>query len=320
MQLGRDRWSDQDIDGRKVRVFERSIALFPKKRGALAIGAFSHHLTLLGRDGKRFEHDILSAPLALDVARKPEGFSWWLPARSMALTDTWEKSPDALAFGDSTIRTITLTAAGVGPEMLPVAPAMGGEGLIAFQGPEDRTVELTPEGPVSTVTWRWTVRMLSPGAKPLETASIPWFDTMSRSRQEIIIAPQRVALASSITSAQPPETTPVAFRHLIVIGLLSGLGAGLALVLPGWRLKPWREIAAPWQAWTNRRALQRAASRGDAQAMWRMARKMDHPCTEELGALLFAPDATGTTDLRELARRWKIAPPAACAASSLTPQ
>jgi hypothetical protein len=303
MQLGRDRWSEKMIGGRSLRVFERRMALFAKKRGRLAIGAFTHHLTLLDKQGRRFEHAVRSAPLSIEIARKPEGTGWWLPARAVAVSDTWNKPPDALAFGDSAQRTITLEARGAGPEMLPPAPTMQGRGLVAFPDPEDRSVELTPEGPISTVTWRWTVRMLAPDTGPLETASIEWFDSMARVPRQIAFAPQRVALAT--TAAPPPAAAPSAWSaYRIPLALLAGLLLGLALLLPGWRLKPWPEIARPFHPHIPRatkRAILKAARANDAPAMWRAARRFNAPEVAELSRQVFGNAEGG--NLHQLGRR-----------------
>jgi hypothetical protein len=289
MQLGRDLWFDEMIDGRKLRVFERRMALFAKKRGKLPLGAFTHRLTLLDKQGKRFEHEVRSSPVAVEVARKPENIGWWLPAQSVDVSDGWDISPESLTFGASAKRTITLKAKGAPPEMLPPAPRMEGKGLIAFPDPEDRSVELMPEGPVSTVTWRWTVRMLSPDAAPLETEPLEWFDTVSRTPQKITFAPQRVALASNLTATPVAETNAWSATAL-PLGLLAGLLAGLAFILPGWRLKPWHDIILPFKPLVPRataNAIRAAARAQDAAAMWRAARRLDTPATHELSRTLF---------------------------------
>ena len=98
MNLGRDRWWDEMVGGRKLRRLERVVALFPKKPGRLGVGAFTHRLTLLGKDGKRFIHTIASAPIAIDVARKPQNLAWWFPAQSVAVTDSWDRAAGQACF------------------------------------------------------------------------------------------------------------------------------------------------------------------------------------------------------------------------------
>ena len=299
MNLGRDRWWDEMVGGRKLRRLERVIALFPKKSGRLEAGVFIHHLTLLGKDGKRFTHDISSAPLAIETARKPQNIAWWFPAQSVAVTDTWDRPPDALAFGAVAIRTITLRAEGAAIEMLPPAPKMRGHGLIAFADPEDRSVELTPQGPIAQATWRWTVRILSPDTGPLETEKIAWFDTRAAEPKTIEFAPQRVALGTAIA---PP---PVASRRIeaaiaLPAALFAGLLLGLAVLLPGWRLKKFPKLSHVLPNAASM-ALRRAAARGDAVSVWRAAHSLRRG-DGTIDEAVFGQSAP-TPDLKPLARR-----------------
>jgi hypothetical protein len=298
MNLGRDRWWDEMVGGRKLRRLERVVALFPKKPGRLEVGAFTHHLVLLGRDGKRFAHDVSSAPLAIEAARKPQNVTWWFPAQSVAMADTWDRPPDALAFGAVAIRTITLRAEGAAVEMLPPAPKMQGRGLIAFADPEERTIELTPEGPIAQATWRWTVRILSPDTGPLETEKIEWFDTRAAETRTIAFAPQRVALASAI--APPPAAERrVEAAWALPAAMLAGLMLGLALLLPGWRLKRFPKLSRILPNAASM-ALRRAASRGDAAGAWRAARLLRRG-NETLDQAVFGGSGS-TPDLTPLAR------------------
>ena len=58
MQLARDQWRDEQIDGRTVRVFERHIAVFPRHAGSLTIAPVTHHLTVVGADNLREPLDL----------------------------------------------------------------------------------------------------------------------------------------------------------------------------------------------------------------------------------------------------------------------
>ena len=264
-------------------------------------------MTLLDSAGKRFSYDVKSQPLKLDVARKPQGMAWWLPARSVQITDTWDKQPESLAFGELAQRTITFMANGAGPEMLPPAPKMAGRGLIAFPDPEERTVELTKDGPISKVVWRWTVRILSPDFGALETDPLEWFDTQSLTPQKITFAPQKVALAGSITAPPPSQGASPGFMqtHAIPLAVLAGLLMGLALIVPGWRLRSWAEITRPFRPAlpvSLRRKIVRAASENDARSMWLALRRHNVPPTEQLDRILFGRDPPPVSDLSAIAR------------------
>ncbi len=49
IQVARDRWADEMIDGRTVKVFERRVAVYPRRDGRITIGPVTHKLTVIGR-------------------------------------------------------------------------------------------------------------------------------------------------------------------------------------------------------------------------------------------------------------------------------
>lgn len=272
-QLGRDEWSNLAEDGLPARRFVRRYALFPQVAGTAEVPAFTHRLTILDRTGKRAEVAVKSAPLSFKVLRKPATGGWWIAARSLTLTDTSDRPLDTLGFGDIAIRTVSLEAKGINPESLPPQPTLTGAGVIAFPDPEERSVELTPEGPVSRVTWRWTVRLLAPDPQPLGAVAIPWFDTTARQMKSAVIPEVRVSLSGSLTAnAQPAlrkETTwPVSWT-----AALAGFGLGLAALLRGRRFRSRDEIVATLVRLLPDAEL-RAGRGGDLNALRRAARRL----------------------------------------------
>ena len=316
MQLGKDRWFDATVGGRQGRRYERRLAIFPQASGAIEIGAFRHQLSLLARNGTRFKHEVITEPLIIEVRPKPVGGDWWLPARAIRVTDSWSRPPDQLGFGQTAQRTVTLEADGVGPELLPPVPPMAGAGIIAFTDPEERTTELTPDGPVSRVTWRWTVKPSSDAIGTLEPLVIPWFDTLARESRELVLPGQRVALAAAHEEAEADEDgLPIDAR---ILGLTAGFLFGLILLVPGRRIRSrsdlltrLRRVLPDPEAW----ALRRAARRGDGRAVRRGAhsllRRSGLPrgsrgqavraALDEIDRSLFAP-ARAPIDLRSQVR------------------
>jgi hypothetical protein len=66
---------------------------------------------------------------------------------------------------------------GANPEAIPTRPAMREPWLITFAAPEDRSIQLTPAGPLSVITWRWTLRPITGEPGVIGEVVIPWFDT-----------------------------------------------------------------------------------------------------------------------------------------------
>jgi hypothetical protein len=180
---------------------------------------------------------------------------------------------------------VTLEADGIAPELLPPAPPMRAPGLIVFADPPERSTTLTQRGPVSRVTWRWTVKPATPAVSELETVTIPWFNTVTRQPHEIVLAPQHVALAGSIAEPKgQQEFVRDLAAYALPAGLVSGFLAGLALLLPGLRFKTRDELmtivrrAVPdSDVW----ALRRAAWTGDAAQVRLIANRLIRRDREE---------------------------------------
>ena len=65
MQIDRDRWFQERIGGRMIQIFERDIALFPRRAGDLTIGPLTHNLTNITRSGVREEVSVTSGTTCL---------------------------------------------------------------------------------------------------------------------------------------------------------------------------------------------------------------------------------------------------------------
>lgn len=274
MQLGRDRWFEDMMEGRKVLRFERTMAVFPQRAGRLSIGSFVHQQTILNARGERERLDLVSAPVSVEVRAKPAGSSWWLPARSLKVTDAWDRPPDRLGLGEVARRTVTLEAEGIGPELFPPIPSLKSPGVVAFFDPEERSTILTPNGPVSKVTWRWSVKGATSTPATVKEVRIPWFDTSTRAMREITLAPQEIKLASVATITRGPGGAWSASWPAIG---LAGFSMGLALTMRRRRLRPPHELASALRRLLPDRlamALRQAAWSGDARSTWLAAHRL----------------------------------------------
>ncbi|MGB0903693.1 MAG: hypothetical protein ACPGVJ_02235, partial [Mangrovicoccus sp.] len=145
-QLGPDHWSEERINGRPVKVFERRMALYPTRSGRLTIGPFIHHLTLTDEGDDWFDHDVKSEPITVDVDPAPADTQWWFPVFSLEISDNWSNPATQLQEGEGVLRVIRLEALGAMPDMIPPMPQMHSPSALIFPHPEKRLVEQTPYG------------------------------------------------------------------------------------------------------------------------------------------------------------------------------
>ncbi|MFZ5963719.1 hypothetical protein ACOXXX_12255 [Thalassococcus sp. BH17M4-6] len=272
MQLGEDHWYDTQVNGLKVKNLKRRMALYPEKAGRLTIGPFVHHLTLTDEGDDWFEHDIRSDPITIEVAPAPATDDWWFPVRQLRVSDRWSNAPDQLRAGEGVLRIIRVEAVGVGPDMIPPMPELNSPSAMIFAHPEQRLVELSPEGPVSVAFWRWTIRPTNDTSAIIEPLAFNFFDTRNRVPRTVTISAQRVAMneADLPAASRPPEPAQL---HPWVIGLAFALAlaGGLVAILLGRRFEGWQALQRLPPFDPLRRALWRAARRDDLTALRRAA-------------------------------------------------
>ena len=211
--------------GRLWQVTELRYALFPQKSGDLLIPAiaFSGRELLPGRSllgarlGRRIA--IKSDPINIRVKPVPATFPGdvWLPAQQLSLTSRWSAAPEQLSTGDSTTRTLEITAQGLQGSQLPPVTSLGGtagiKGLRFY--PDKETIEqreiplgvegyrLQSEALVSSEAGNWT----------LPERTIPWWNTKTDTLEFARLPEERIRvtdlLAPKDSANSDIATTPV---------------------------------------------------------------------------------------------------------------
>ncbi|WP_428028869.1 hypothetical protein [Ancylobacter sp.] len=317
MQLARDQWRDEEIGGRTIRVFERRLAVFPRRAGALTLGPVTHHLTVVGERNLRTLLDVTAPPLALAVAPYPaEGTP--LSARSLAVEDVLSAAPGALRDGETLVRRVTLKVEGALPHMLPPRPVLRAPWLISFAAPEERTVQPMPDGPVTTVTWEWHLRPTTGEPGVLPPVAIAWFDTVTRQMRTVEIPALPFGYASfrdnRSGSGRLPAAQAAAGLLALVAGGLTGLGLCIAGLTPRRRSDILRHLRRLSPVDPTRRRLKLLARSADlfairraAQAYLRRRRELGLPVsgdeTAGLDAILYGTGVEAGEFQREAAFR-----------------
>jgi len=264
-QLGRDRTFDADFGGRVARGYERVMAIYPQRSGEITIESFDYHLTMIDDDNARFEVDLTSDPVRLEVRPAPPGpaETFSLPARSLTISEQWDKSPDRLAAGETALRTVVIEARGVGAERLPPPPPMRAPGVISFARATERSTTITPEGPAARATYRWDVKPASALPAMLPAVPVHWFDTDARQPRTAEIPARRIGLAGSTLDGKAEEARPTPWRLRDAgIACLAAFVWGLAALRLCRTVRERRRRFSP----ASLKALRRAARAGDARA------------------------------------------------------
>jgi hypothetical protein len=225
-QLGRDKPIQAMVDGYSVAGVERDLAIFPQQSGRLIIDPFVRHVTIVNSDNQRVEADFASKPIYVDVqnyAAINKGDAWWLPAKSLTLTDTWAPAPDEIQPGTLARRTIVVEAVGLTGDRLPPAPDMLAPGTIAFKGPAERETIITEDGPVARATYRWDLRPVSSSPAKMPAITIPWFDTSERRMRDASAQSLWVAYIGTLVHSSHEKVKRVADSYLSAVPIVSGL-------------------------------------------------------------------------------------------------
>ncbi|MFT6089971.1 hypothetical protein [Sulfitobacter sp.] len=272
-QLGDDTWRDERINGELVKTFKRRMAVYPSRPGALTIGAFTHQLTLTDDGDDWFDHQIMSAPVTIDVVAAPSGQDWWFPVKSLKVSDQWSNAPDQLAPGEGVLRVVRVEALGVTAEMIPPMPTLHSPSAMIFPHPEKRFVELSPQGPQAFAYWRWTIRPSNDTSTIVEPLSFTYFDTVNRVDRQVTISAQRVAYGSAVPDqggatpiAAPAVSAQLPGWPLAVLAALICAG-GVVVALRGHRIAGMPALRRFWFADPLARQLRRAARAGRTAEM-----------------------------------------------------
>lgn len=307
MQVSRDKWADERIDGQLFRTFERHIAVFPRQEGTLTIGPVTHNLTKsVGMTRPTFE--VTAQPLTIAVMPYPGGGGRPLAARNVTVTDEFSKDPAKLRDGETFTRKLTLKAEGTMAHLLPPRPLIRERWLISFAAPEIRETRLTNEGPVAVAIWEWTLRPHTGERGSLMPIQFPWFSTLLRKREGALTLPVEIGLASFGEnfggSARPPARVTAEAAGLGLAGLAVALIAGLIGLAPAnrralsarlRRLMPNPKAQALRHAARNPDLMAlRAAAQDYVTAEARLGRKSDPAPIAELDAALYGTEADPT--------------------------
>lgn len=250
LRLGQDRQFSTTLSGHRYRVLERHYAITPQRSGEMTLPSITFRGVVLDASdpmsflGRGRTVDARSDAITLNVRPQPAtaGLKTWLPATSLALTDTTDV-PTQVRAGDPVTRTIRLQAQGLAYEALPSLELKAPDGAEIYPDREqDRTRD---DG-----TWLWGERDRKfvfvpsrPGTLTLPGLEIRWWNTATDRAETTSLPSRTVQVLPALAGGNgPPSTKPAASASPPAVAASHGAAMHPASATPS-NVALWRGFA-----------------------------------------------------------------------------
>jgi hypothetical protein len=239
-QIGKDIENETLINGRRYRVIERTYAISPQQSGEFVIKSplFSGEIMQPSTRRSNFLSfaetkpvSVIGEEIAISVKPIPTNYQGiWLPSELIALHQEWQPEPKNFKVGEPITRVITLTAAGLSKEQLPLLEMEVPAGLKVYPDQAELHTGINNNRLVSQKVKNFAIVASKPGDYLLPEMTIPWWNTKTNQiehatipAEHITIAPNAEALLgnapinNSVTEpANPLQPTAVTSPQIIV--------------------------------------------------------------------------------------------------------
>lgn len=219
-QIGKDKESDEIIDGRQYRIIERTYAISPQKSGQLTLTppVFSGEIMKSSnRRGNFFSFaetkpvTVISDDIQLNVLPIPKNYSGtWLPSELVAIHQEWQPTNNEFIVGEPITRIITLTAVGLSEEQLPELTLAMPKGVKVYPDQAELHTGLNQGRLVSQSVRNFAIVASKPGSYQLPAIEVPWWNTITN-RMEVA----KINAQTIIVNENPdaPEAQPLPINN-----------------------------------------------------------------------------------------------------------
>ena len=214
LQIGKDKESENIINGKRYRIIERIYAISPQKSGNVILKSpvFSGEIIMPSSRRSNFLSfadtkpvSVVGDDIALTIKAIPEQISGtWLPSELLALHQEWQPDPGKFVVGEPITRTITLTAAGLSEEQLPKLTMNVPQGLKVYPDQAELHTGLNNERLVSQKVINFAIVASQAGEYQLPDISIPWWNTVTNKAEIAKIAGQKITIFPNPDVSQVP--------------------------------------------------------------------------------------------------------------------
>ncbi len=218
------------VDGTRYGVYEKRYVIFPQRSGPLVIPDIlfrgevtdgSSNFVFRNLNTRRVTAFIEG--ISIDVKERPaaaQSTDFWLPVAELILEENWSTDISNLKVGDSVVRTVTMTAAGLDGAVLP-----------PFSDTEIAGVNLYPDPPriertfvdgaiVGTRIETTSMVPIDSGNVLIPEITIPWWN-IETDQPQVAVIPARQLVIATVAGEVPAEQTVVSTEN--IEDLLTGL-------------------------------------------------------------------------------------------------
>lgn len=237
LQIGKDKESENIINGKRYRIIERIYAISPQKSGDVILKSpiFSGEIMMPSTRRSNFLSfadtkpvSIIGDDIALTIKAIPTEITGaWLPSELLALHQEWQPEPSKFKVGEPITRTITLTAAGLSEEQLPEITMEVPQGLKVYPDQPELHTGLNNERLVSQKVINFAIVASQAGEYQLPEITIPWWNTVTNKAELAKIPGQKISVLPNtdippVATQQPPSvnlensTAPKVIEKVII--------------------------------------------------------------------------------------------------------
>jgi len=236
LQVGKDKESENIINGKRYRIIERVYAISPQESGEVTLNSpiFSGEIMMPSARRSNFLSfadtkpvSVVGDDIKLTIKAIPAQVNGaWLPSELLALHQEWQPEPSQFKVGEPITRTITLTAAGLSEEQLPEITMEVPQGLKVYPDQATLHTGLNNERLVSQKVINFAIVASQAGEYQLPEITVPWWNTVTNKAEVAKIPAQTITVLPNADITQivtaPPSvalenTTPAPIVETVII-------------------------------------------------------------------------------------------------------
>jgi hypothetical protein len=202
------------IDGVRYGVYEKRYVIFPQRSGPLEIPDIlfrgevtdgSSNFVFRNLNTRRVTAFIEG--VTIDIKERPaaaQANGFWLPVTDLTLTESFSTDLADVRVGDSIVRTVTMTAAGLDGAVLPPFTGSDIDGVNQYPEPADIQRTFVDGNIVGTRVETVSIVPTTSGSIELPEISIPWWN-VDTDQPEVSVIPATQLTIATVDGVVPAE-------------------------------------------------------------------------------------------------------------------